>query len=219
MYSQNCLLMSSERWQWSSGNHSCLCSMTMKKIVWRSSLPLIDDDSDGELKSVSMCHPPRHEGWSVERICLWAIVSQRRVWWSPLPLINDGDDVNSMMLASVTVVVMKISANLSDELFLACILSCMRAVEERWSILDAIDGRRALDSKYLLDRQPPDASECLLQYLEMMRMLFCADVADCSAVKSFRCREFHSSILLQSWMMENQSCPKTKTAFAILTDS
>ena len=75
MSSQYCLLMSSERWQWSSRNHSCLWSITTKKIVWRSSLPLIDDDSDGDLKIISECHRPWHEGWFVERICLWSMVS------------------------------------------------------------------------------------------------------------------------------------------------
>ena len=189
MYSQYCLLMSSERWQWSSGNHNCLWSMTTKKEVWRWSLPLIDEDSDGDLKIISMCHRPWHEGWSVERIWLWAIVSQRKVWRSPLPLIIDGDDV--VFVDSCR------DENISKPFWwtlLACSISRMRAVEKWWSLLDAIDGTRVLDSKYLLDGQPQDANECLVQYLEMMRMLFCANPADYSVVKTFIFCEFRSSI-------------------------
>ena len=189
MYIQHCLLMSSERRQRSSGNHSCLCSMTTKKKVWRWSLPLIDDDSDGDLKFISMCHRPWHEGWSVERSCLWAIVSQRKVWVSPLPMIYDGDDV--VFGDSCR------DENISKPFWwtlLAYIKSRMGAFGKWWSLFYATDGSRVLDSKYLLDGQPPDASECLLQYLEIMRMLFCANPADCSAVESCIFREFHSSI-------------------------
>ena len=106
MYGQYyCLLIFWERWQWSSRNHSCLWSMTTKKIVWRSSLPQIDDDNDGDLEFISMCHGPWHEGWSVERICLWSMVSQRRVWRSSLALIDDGEDVDFMMASQLIGVV------------------------------------------------------------------------------------------------------------------
>ena len=125
MYSQYCLLMTSERWQWSSGNHNCLWSMTTKKKVWRWSLPLIDDDSNDDLNMISMCHRPWHEGWSVERIWLWAIASQRKVWGSPLLLIIDGDDV--VFVDSCR------DENISKPFWwtlLACSIRRMRAVEK-----------------------------------------------------------------------------------------
>jgi hypothetical protein len=48
--------------------------------------------------------------------------------------------------------------------------------------MQSMEGRRVLDSKYLLGRKPPDSSECLVEYLEIVRMQFDADSTNYSAV-------------------------------------
>ena len=50
-----------------------------------------------------------------------------------------------------------------------------------------IDGRQACTrfEVLMLGRQPSDSSECLVEYLEIVRILFDADSTDFSAVKTF----------------------------------
>jgi hypothetical protein len=89
MDSRYCLLRSFDQWQWLSGDHVCLWSMTTQKMVWGSSLPLIHDDSDGDPVIKSICHRWWYEGWPVDSVCLWSMRTKTMVWWSSLPLIYD----------------------------------------------------------------------------------------------------------------------------------
>jgi hypothetical protein len=48
--------------------------------------------------------------------------------------------------------------------------------------MQSMEGGRVLDSKSLLGRQPSDSSECLVEYLEIVKMQFDADLTNYSAV-------------------------------------